>query len=137
MSAALLVQYYVEVPRRLLSDGGIPLAERMQALLACGNIPVQRWHKKGPRQVNIRPGIASLECLPAIGETVTLAMLLHEAEDAKAKPQEVVQALLELEAEQLCLLRVYKHEAFVHQEARLVPLLRYQPLPAQAREVHV
>jgi radical SAM family uncharacterized protein/radical SAM-linked protein len=137
MSEPLVVQYYVEVPQRLLPNGGIPLAERVQALLACSDIPVRRWHKKGPRQVNIRPGIAKLEALPAIGETVTLAMLLHEAEDAKAKPQEVVQALLGLEAEQLCILRVDKHEAFVHREARLVPLLRYRPLPAQAREVYV
>jgi hypothetical protein len=137
MSEPLIVQYYVDVPRRLLPNGGLPLAERVQALLAYDNIPVQRWRKKGPRQVNLRPGIARLEALPALGETVTLAMLLHEAEDAKAKPQEVVQALLGLEAEQLCVLRVYKHEAFVSQEARLVPLLQSRPLPAQAREVYV
>jgi hypothetical protein len=64
-------------------------------------------------------------------------MLLHEEETLKTKPQEVIQALLGLDAEQLWALRVYKHEAFVHKEARLIPLMHYRPHPAQAREVCV
>jgi radical SAM family uncharacterized protein/radical SAM-linked protein len=137
MSERLAVQYSVEVPFDLLPDSRTPLAERVQTLLACDDIPLQRWHKKGPRQVNLRPGIARLEVLPVLGETVTLAMLLHEEEAVKAKPQEVMQALLGLDEEHLCVLQVYKHEAFVRQETGLVPLMRYQPHSAQAQEVYV
>jgi hypothetical protein len=86
-----------------------------------------RWHKKGPRKVNIRPGIASLEVLPAVEHAVTLSMLLHEAADRKAKPQEVVQALLDLDEDRLRTLRVYKHEAFICEDAHLTPVLRYTP----------
>jgi radical SAM family uncharacterized protein/radical SAM-linked protein len=137
MSERLMAQYSVDVPQRLLPGSNGLLAEQVQALLARSNIAVQRWHKKGPRPVNIRPGLAHLEVQSAGGDTVTFAMLLHEEETLKTKPQEVIQALLGLEAEQLYALRIYKHEAFVYEEARLVPLMHYRPRPAQAREVCV
>jgi radical SAM-linked protein len=137
MSERLAAQYYVEVPQRLVSNRTTPLLERVQALLARDDITVQRWHKKGPRRVNIRPGIVSLEAIPPVGATVTLSMLLHEAAEVKAKPPEVLQALLGLNEDQLCSLRVYKHEAFVHDQTRLVPLMRYRPRLTQDRGVCV
>jgi hypothetical protein len=135
MSERLMAQYTVDVPQDLLPGSNASLSEQVHALLACKDIPAQRWHKKGPRQVNVRPGIAHLEVQPAHGNTATFSMLLHEEETLKTKPQEVIQALLGLDAEQLCVLRISKHEAFVHEEARLVPLMHYRPHPAQAREV--
>jgi radical SAM-linked protein len=137
MSERLVAQYTVDVPQCLLPVNNVPLPERVQALLTCSHVPVQRWHKKGPRQVNIRPGIASLEVRLACGNTTTFAMLLHEEETLKTKPQEVIQALLGLDATQLCALRIYKHEAFVYEEGRLVSLMHHQPHAAQAREVCV
>ncbi|MDH3599181.1 MAG: TIGR03960 family B12-binding radical SAM protein, partial [Candidatus Tectomicrobia bacterium] len=64
MSEPLAARYDLEVPIHLLPDGAPSPAARVQALLARDDIPMQRWHKKGPRQVNIRPGIVSLEVLP-------------------------------------------------------------------------
>jgi radical SAM family uncharacterized protein/radical SAM-linked protein len=127
MSEPLAARYDVEIPLHLLPNGGMSLLERVQRLLACDNMQAVRWHKKGPRKVNIRPGIASLEVLPAVEHAVTLSMLLHEAADRKAKPQEVVQALLDLDEDRLRTLRVYKHEAFICEDAHLTPVLRYTP----------
>jgi hypothetical protein len=53
----------------------------------------------------------------------------------KAKPLEVIQALLGVPEDDLYALRVFKHEAFIRQGAQLTPLMHYQPLPASAREV--
>jgi hypothetical protein len=127
----------VEVPWRLVSNGTMSLSERVQALLACDDITVPRWHKKGSRRVNIRPGIVSLEAIPPVGATITVSMLLHEEAEVKAKPPEVLQALFGLDENQLRSLRVYKHEAFVHDQSRLVPLMRYRPRLTQDREVCV
>jgi radical SAM family uncharacterized protein/radical SAM-linked protein len=137
MSERLVAQYLVEVPLRVLPVNGVPLSERVRAFLARRSITVQRWHKKGPRRVDIRPGIARLEVMPAVGETVALSMFLHQGAQAKAKPQEVIQALLGLDDDHLRVLRVYKHEAFVHEQGRLVPLMHYHPHSVQAREVCV
>jgi hypothetical protein len=109
----------------------------VQALLACRDLPVQRWHKKGLRQVNLRPGIDSIEVLPASGDRWALSMLLREEETVKAKPHEVIQVLLGIAEDDLYALRVLKHEAFIRQEAQLIPLMHYQPRPASAREVCV
>jgi radical SAM-linked protein len=136
MSERLAAHYDVTVSRHLY-DGDIPLAKRIEALLARRTILVQRWHKKGPRQVNIRPGIARLEVMPVVDQTVTLSMLLHEEAEQKAKPQEVMEALLELKEEQLRSLRIYKQEVFVREDTRLIPLMRHRPCQAQAREVCV
>jgi radical SAM family uncharacterized protein/radical SAM-linked protein len=137
MSERLAGHYSVVVPGHLPASIVSSLQERVQTLLARQEVLVRRWHKKGPRQVNIRPGIARLEVLPACGETVTISMLLHEEEEAKAKPQEVIQALLGLDEDQLRTFQVYKHETFIHEEARFVPLLQAQPRSAPAREVCV
>ena len=80
--------------------------------MARDDIPVQRWHNKGPRKVNIRPGIADLATMSPVGETVSVSMRLHESAEAKAKPQEVMQALLGLDDDQLRGLRIYKQETF-------------------------
>lgn len=137
MSERLAAQYTVDVPQQLLPSGDTCLRERVQALLARGDVLVQRWHKKGPRQVNIRPGIATVDVMPTAGNTVTVSMLLHEEEDAKAKPHEVMQVLLDLDEDQLCALRVCKHEAFVREETGLVPLMQAQPHVTLAQEVSV
>jgi radical SAM-linked protein len=137
MAEPLAARYTVEFPRRWVTDDGRPLAERVQALLSCCDIPMPRWHKKGTRQVNIRPGIDGLEGLPAPGDMLALSMLLREEELVKAKPQEVVQALLGVPEDDLYALRIVKHETFIRQAAQLIPLLDYQPCPAPAREVCV
>jgi radical SAM-linked protein len=137
MAEPLAARYTVELPQRWVTDNGWPLAERVQALLACRDIPMQRWHKKGMRQVNIRPGIDSLEVLPAPGDRLALSMLLREEELVKAKPQEVIQALLGVSEDDVYALRILKHEAFIRQAAQLTPLMDYQPCPASAREVCV
>jgi radical SAM-linked protein len=137
MAEPLAARYTVELPRRWLTDDGGSLAERVQALLACRDIPVQRWHKKGMRQVNIRPGIDSLEVLPASSDRLPLSMLLREEELVKAKPQEVVQALLGVPEADVYALRILKHEALIRQAAQLTPLMDYQPCPVPAREVCV
>jgi radical SAM family uncharacterized protein/radical SAM-linked protein len=136
MAEPLAARYTVEFPHRWVTDGR-PLAERVQALLACRDIPVQRWHKKGRRQVNIRPGIDSLEVLSTPSDMLALSMLVREEELLKAKPQEVVQALLGVPEDGLYALRILKHEAFIRQAAQLTPLLDYQPCPAPAQEVCV
>ena len=136
MAEPLAARYTVEFPRRWVTDGR-PLTERVQALLACREVPVQRWHKKGTRQVNIRPGIDSLEVLPATSDMLALSMLLREEELLKAKPQEVIQALLGVLEDDLYALRILKHEAFIRQAVQLTPLMDYQPCPASAREVCV
>jgi radical SAM-linked protein len=137
MAEPLAARYTVEFPPPWVTDDGRSLAERVQALMACRDIPVPRWHKKGTRQVNIRPGIDSLEVLPAAGDMLTLSMLLREEELLKAKPQEVIQALLGVPEDDLYVLRILKHEVFIRQAAQLTPLLDYQPCPAPAREVCV
>ncbi|GIX48010.1 MAG: B12-binding protein [Candidatus Tectimicrobiota bacterium] len=124
MALPLAAHYTVEVPRSLLPAGLGPLAPRVAALLAEEAVWVRRWHKKGPRRVNLRPGIVRLEVLADTPEAVVLEMLLHEGE---AKPPEVVQALLGLEGEALRLLRVRKLETLVREEAELVPLPQYEP----------
>jgi hypothetical protein len=78
-----------------------------------------------------------MDVMPTAGNTVTVAMLLHEEEDAKAKPHEVMQVLLDMDEDQLCALRVCKHEAFVREETGLVPLMQAQPRVALAQEVSV
>jgi radical SAM family uncharacterized protein/radical SAM-linked protein len=137
MAEPLVARYTVEVPCRWLPDDGPSCAERVQALLACRDIPVQRWHKKGPRQVNLRPGIDSIEVLSTSDDRLALSMLLREEETVKAKPHEVIQVLLGVAEEDLYALRVLKHEAFIRQTAQLTPLMCYQPRPASAREVCV
>ena len=64
-------------------------------------------------------------------------MLLREEETVKAKPHEVIQALLGVAEDDLYALRVFKHEAFIREAAQLTPLMCYQPRPASAREVCV
>ena len=68
---------------------------------------------------------------------LALSMLLREEELVKAKPQEVVQALLGVPEDDLYALRLLKHEAFIRQAAQLTPLMDYQPCPVPAREVCV
>jgi radical SAM-linked protein len=137
MAEPLVARYTVEFPRRWLPDHGLPVAERVQALLACRDLPVQRWHKKGARQVNLRPGIDSLEVLSSSSDSLALSMLLREEETVKAKPHEVIQVLLGIAEDDLYALRVLKHEAFIREEARLTPLMHYQPRLASAQEVCV
>jgi radical SAM family uncharacterized protein/radical SAM-linked protein len=136
MSERLAAQYDVEVPVSFVPPAVIPLHARVQAFLAHDDIPVQRWHKKGPRRVNIRPGITRLEVKPPAGAMVTLAMLLREDAEAKAKPAEVAHALLNLNDEQLHSVRIIKHEAFVQADGHLLPIMRYQPPVAQSHEVY-
>jgi radical SAM-linked protein len=135
MSEPLAAQYRVELPVALLPDDGTSLPSRVYDLLACDDIPMQRWHKKGPRQVNIRPGIVHLNAMPLVGETATFDLLVREDAEAKAKPQEVLCALLALQDDDLPSLHIYKHEAFVRDGTDLIPVLeRYAP---EAQEVHV
>ncbi len=135
MSEPLAAQYSVEVPATLLPEHGASLPSRVRELLACEDIPMQRWHKKGPRQVNIRPGIVRLDAMPAVGDTVTFDMLVREDAEAKAKPFEVISALLALKEEALPSLHIYKHEAFVREGTDLIPVMeRHAP---EAQEVHV
>lgn len=137
MSERLAAQYYVELPLHMLPNRDTSLAEYVEALLARSTIQMRRWHKKGPRKVNIRPGIAGLEILPPVNQTVTLSMLLHEEAEMKAKPPEVIQALFGLDEDRMRTLRIYKQETFVHEAGRMIPLMRHRPHPAQTREVCV
>jgi radical SAM-linked protein len=135
MSEPLAAQYSVELPAALLPDDGTSLPSRVRALLACGDISMPRWHKKGPRQVNIRPGVVRLNVMPMVGDTVTFNMLVREDAEAKAKPQEVMCALLALQDDDLPSLHIYKHEAFVRDGADFIPVMeRHAP---EAQEVHV
>ena len=134
MSEPLAAQYSVDVPVRLLPGDGASLSARVRDLLARDDIPMQRWHKKGPRQVNIRPGIVRLNALPAVGDAVTIDMLVREEVDAKAKPQEVIGALLGLNDDDFPSLHIYKHDAFVRDGADFIPVLeRHAP---EVQEVH-
>ncbi len=76
MSEPLAATYSVEVPATLLPENSDSLTTRVRDLLARDDIPMQRWHKKGPRQVNIRPGIVRLDAMP-VGDTVTFDMLVR------------------------------------------------------------
>ena len=136
MSEPLAAQYSVEMPVALLPKDGGSLPSRVHDLLARDDIPMQRWHKKGPRQVNIRPGIVRLNAMPVVGETVTFDMLVREDAEAKAKPQEVLCALLALQDEDLLpSLHIYKHDAFVRDGTEFIPVMeRHAP---EAQEVHV
>jgi radical SAM family uncharacterized protein/radical SAM-linked protein len=135
MSEPLAAQYRVELPVALLPDDGTSLPSRVYDLLACDDIAIQRWHKKGPRQVNIRPGIVHLNAMPLVGETVTFDLFVREDAEAKAKPQEVMCALLALQDDDLPSLHIYKHEAFVRDGSNFIPVMeRYAP---EAQEVHV
>lgn len=137
MSHPLAAHYDVELPLETLSSNGTSLEKRIQSFMARDDISVQRWHKKGPRKVNIRPGIMTIEIMPAVAGTITLSMRLHESMEAKAKPQEVMQALLGLDDDCLRCLRIYKRETFAHEAAQLIPLMDYQPRPLQRRKVYV
>ncbi len=137
MAEPLAAQYTVDVPAALLTTNGHPMSARVQAFLAREDIPMQRWHKKGPRQVNIRPGILSLAALPQAGDTIAFELFVREEADAKAKPLEVMQALLDLEADQLPSLRVCKHAAFVRDATEFVPIMRCGSHQALTHEVHV
>ena len=135
MSEPLAARYDLEIPVHLLPDGAP--AARVQALLAREDIPMQRWHKKGPRQVNIRPGIVSLDVLPAADDTLTVELLVREEPEAKAKPLEVMQALFELNDDQLSSVRIYKQESFVRDASGFVPILQHRPHVVPAHEVPV
>jgi radical SAM-linked protein len=135
MSEPLAARYDIEVPVHLLPDGA--LAARVQALLARDDIPMQRWHKKGPRQVNIRPGIVSLEVLPSAAGRLTVELLVREEPEAKAKPLEVMQALFELSDDQLSSVRIYKQESFVRDASGFIPILQHRPHVVPAHEVPV
>lgn len=137
MSEPLATHYDVDLPLALLPQRGASLGEQIQNLMAHDVITVQRWHKKGPRQVNIRPGIMHLDMMPAGADTMTLSMRLHESAAAKAKPLEVMQALLGLDDDCLRCLRIYKRETFAHEAAPLIPLLDDKPCPPQRRKVCV
>ncbi len=135
MSEPLAAQYRVELPVALLPDDGTSLPSRVYDLLACDDIAIQRWHKKGPRQVNIRPGIVHLNAMPLVGETVTFDLFVREDAEAKAKPQEVMCALLALQDDDLPSLYICKHESFVRDGTDFIPVMeRYAP---EAQEVHV
>jgi radical SAM family uncharacterized protein/radical SAM-linked protein len=137
MSEPLAARYDIEVPVHLLPDGVPSPAARVQALLARDDIPMQRWHKKGPRQVNIRPGIVSLEVLPVAEGRLTVALLAREEPEAKAKPLEVMQALFELSDDQLSSVRIYKQESFVRDVSGFIPILQHRPHVVPAHEVPV
>jgi radical SAM-linked protein len=137
MSEPLAAHYDVALSLEFLGHNSASLQEPIQNLMARDVIAVQRWHKKGPRQVNIRPGIIHLNMMPTVTETLTLSMQLHESVDVKAKPQEVMQALLGLDDDCLRCLRIYKRETFVHKVAQLIPLLDDQPRPPQRQKVCV
>jgi hypothetical protein len=137
MAEPLAAHYDVDLALETLPTNGSSVSERIQHLMARDNIPVQRWHKKGPRQIDIRPGIIELEAMPSVAKTITISMRLHESTTAKAKPLEVLQTLLDLDEDRLRCLRLYKHETFVHTAEQLVPLMHYQPQPSQGRKVCV
>jgi hypothetical protein len=119
----------------LLPEDHTSLPSRVRDLLARDDIPMQRWHKKGPRQINIRPGIVQLKVMPVVGETVTVDMFVREDAEAKAKPQEVIGALLALQEEALPSLHIYKHQAFVRDGTDFMPVMeRHAP---EAQEVQV
>jgi radical SAM family uncharacterized protein/radical SAM-linked protein len=134
MSERLAAQYDVVVPVHL-STSMASLAIRIRELLARDDISVQRWHKKGQRRVNIRPGIVSLEVRPQASGTA-VAMLVREDAEAKAKPGEVMQALLDLSEDQLRSVRIIKHEAFVHVAGSLIPIMHSQSQVAYGHEVY-
>ncbi len=135
MSEPLAATYSVDVPAALVPENGASLPSRVRDLLACDDIPMQRWHKKGPRQINIRPGIVRLDVMPMVGDTVTFDMFVREDAEAKAKPFEVIGALLTLKDEELPSLHIYKHEAFVREGTDFIPVMeRHAP---EAQEVHV
>jgi radical SAM-linked protein len=137
MSEPLAARYDIDVPVHLVPDGAPSPAARVQALLARDDIPMQRWHKKGPRQVNIRPGIVSLEVLPVTDDTLTVELLVREDPEAKAKPLEVMQALFELSDDQLSSVRVYKQESFVRDASGFSPILQHRSHVVPAHEVPV
>jgi radical SAM-linked protein len=137
MSEPLAARYDIDVPVHLVPDGAPSPAARVQALLARDDIPMQRWHKKGPRQVNIRPGIVSLEVLPVAADTVTVELLAREEPAAKAKPLEVIQALFELNDDELSSVRIYKQESFVRDATGFIPILQHRPHVVLAHEVPV
>jgi radical SAM-linked protein len=135
MSEPLAAQYSVDIPMALLPEDHTSLSSRVRDLLARDDIPMQRWHKKGPRQVNIRPGIVQLKVMPVVGETVTVDMFVREDAEAKAKPQEVIGVLLALPEEALPSLHIYKHQAFVRDGTDFMPVMeRHAP---EAQEVQV
>jgi radical SAM-linked protein len=136
MSTPLAAQYHIEVPAHLIPASAISVSDRIQALLAREDVTVPRWHKKGRRHVNIRPAMVALEVISAANDMVTFEMLVRENNEAKAKPLEVIQALLNLGEAALPSLRVHKCATVVGEATPFTPIRRYS-LHTEAREVHV
>jgi radical SAM-linked protein len=136
MSVPLVVRYHVEVPAYLVLASDTPVSDRIRTLLAHADVTVSRWHKKGLRSINIRPAIVTLAVMPEANQTVTFEMFVREDDEAKAKPLEVIQALLALGDNVLPSLRIYKHDVFVREATHLIPIRRYSP-HTEAHEVHV
>jgi hypothetical protein len=131
-----VVRYHVEVPAYLVLASDTPVSDRIRTLLAHADVTVSRWHKKGLRSINIRPAIVTLAVMPEANQTVTFEMFVREDDEAKAKPLEVIQALLALGDNVLPSLRIYKHDVFVRESTHLIPIRRYSP-HTEAHEVHV
>ena len=84
-----------------------------------------------------RPGIVSLEVLPITDGRLTATLFVREDAEAKAKPLEVIQALFELEDDQLPSLHIYKQEAFVRDVSQYIPIMQHRPHEIPAYEVQV
>jgi hypothetical protein len=74
--------------------------------------------------------------MSAANDTFTFEMLVRENDEAKAKPLEVIQALLNLGEAALPSLRVHKCATVVGEATPFTPIRRYS-LHTEAREVHV
>jgi len=101
MALVVASEYEAHVPYAALSGDG--LRERVEAFETGGPCVVTRKGKNGPKEMDIRPLVESLEVVPN-GEGAVLSMRLVDRSGAKGRPEEVLEALLG-DAKSSCRLR--------------------------------
>jgi radical SAM family uncharacterized protein/radical SAM-linked protein len=86
---ALMAQTRAETYEAFLTSPPTALAAAVSSAMEADALVVERWHKKGLRQVDVRPMIAELEAVT--DDRVRFTLVPHE--DNAAKPSEVLAAL--------------------------------------------
>jgi len=86
---ALMAETRAETYEAFLTSPPAALAAAVSSAMDAAALVVERWHKKGPRRMDVRPMIAELEAVT--DDRVRFTLVPHE--DNAARPSEVLTAL--------------------------------------------
>jgi len=94
--------------------------QKINTLLSADEIIVEKWSKKGPRKVDIRPGIYEL-CLKNDGGRLVIDTVLAAGSVNNVTPEQVMSALFE---EDIPFCRTKRQELFMGERDNLVSMIK-------------